>query len=67
MRNRLAEVGLISSFLLSLHSHHASRKEVARELGAALSARPEPRRQGTAQDRERLRKVRTQLSSYAAA
>ncbi|WP_173390675.1 DUF3320 domain-containing protein [Actinomadura litoris] len=66
VRNRLDSVGL-GAFVLSLHSHHASRKEVARALGAALSHRPKALRATSEEDRRRLRITREGLSAYAAA
>ncbi|MFI0444579.1 DUF3320 domain-containing protein [Actinomadura sp. 6N118] len=66
VRNRLDAVGL-GAFLLSLHSHHATRKEVAQELGGSLLQRPIAVRASTEEDRGRLKKARRQLSGYAAA
>ncbi|MFC0039637.1 DUF3320 domain-containing protein [Actinomadura rayongensis] len=66
VRNRLDKVGL-GPFVLALHSHHASRKEVAKTLGEALSQRPKPVRAGTDEDRRRLVRTRQELSAYAAA
>ncbi|MEU4823036.1 DUF3320 domain-containing protein [Actinomadura sp. NPDC023710] len=66
VRDRLDAVGL-GAFILALHSHHASRKEVAKALGAALSQRPKAVRTGTDDDRQRLLRTRRELSAYAAA
>ncbi|TDC19630.1 DUF3320 domain-containing protein [Actinomadura bangladeshensis] len=66
VRNRLDDVGL-GAFVLALHSHHASRKEVAKTLGEALSQRPKAVRAGTEEDRQRLLRTRRELSAYAAA
>lgn len=66
VRNRLDSVGL-GAFVLALHSHHASRKEVARTLGAAILQCPKPVHTGSGEDRQRLQRTRRQLSGYAAA
>ncbi|MFI0348933.1 DUF3320 domain-containing protein [Actinomadura sp. 9N407] len=66
VRNRLKAVGL-DSFLLPLHSHHASRKEVAKELGRALTLQPRAMRTSSDESRRLLRRKREQLSAYAAA
>ncbi|CNE70634.1 putative DNA helicase [Mycobacterium tuberculosis] len=66
VRNRLNSVGL-GAFVLALHSHHASRKEVAKTLGDALAQRPKAVRAGTDEDRQRLLRTRQELSAYAAA
>ena len=63
---RLAERKL-SPFVLALHSHNASRKEVVKELGNALRERPKaqisPRR---IQDKSFLVLNKNRLSKYAA-
>ncbi|WP_149263576.1 DUF3320 domain-containing protein [Actinomadura sp. K4S16] len=66
VRDRLDSAGL-GSFVLALHSHHASRKEVAKTLGDALSQRPKAVRSGAEEDRQRLLRTRRELSAYAAA
>ncbi|MFE9101978.1 DUF3320 domain-containing protein [Actinomadura geliboluensis] len=66
VRNRLDAVGL-GAFVLALHSHHASRKEVAKTLGDALAKRPKAVRAGMEEDRQRLLRTRRELSAYAAA
>ncbi|HEU5026812.1 MAG TPA: DUF3320 domain-containing protein [Spirillospora sp.] len=66
VRNRLEKVGL-GAFVLALHSHHASRKEVAKTLGEALSQRPRAVHNGAEEDRQRLLRTRRELSAYAAA
>jgi very-short-patch-repair endonuclease len=66
VRNRLDAVGL-GAFVLALHSHHASRKEVAKTLGDALAQRPKAVRAGADEDRQRLLRTRRELSAYAAA
>ncbi|MBW8486195.1 DUF3320 domain-containing protein [Actinomadura parmotrematis] len=66
VRDRLEKVGL-GTFVLALHSHHASRKKVAKTLGKALSQRPKAARSGSREDRQRLQRTRRDLSAYAAA
>ncbi|MWA01916.1 DUF3320 domain-containing protein [Actinomadura sp. LD22] len=66
VRNRLEKVGL-GAFILALHSHHASRKEVAKTLGEALSQRPKAVPTEAEEDRQRLLRTRRELSAYAAA
>ncbi|MET0418998.1 MAG: DUF4011 domain-containing protein, partial [Actinoplanes sp.] len=63
--NRLAAAGL-DSYLLELHSHKATRKEVARTLAAALDDPPEPPAAPEI-DRRLLRERREQLTGYATA
>ncbi|MFG1996166.1 DUF4011 domain-containing protein [Actinoplanes sp. NPDC048988] len=65
VHNRLAGAGL-DGYLLELHSHKATRKEVARELAAALDDQPVPDA-GRPVDREQLRERRERLSDYAVA
>ncbi|MDY7085587.1 MAG: DUF4011 domain-containing protein [Actinomycetota bacterium] len=63
VRNRLAEVGL-DAYLLELHSHKATRREVARALANSVEPRsvePAP------PPNERLRELRDLLDGYAAA
>ncbi|GAA3118914.1 DUF4011 domain-containing protein [Planomonospora alba] len=64
VRNRLEHIGL-GSFLMPLHSHNTSRKHVAQELGRALTERPRARTVTPA--RERVRRLRGELSGYAEA
>jgi len=64
--NRLAEAGL-GSFLLSLHSHKATRKAVIAELGDALTQHPTATSQFSEQNRTRLERERNKLNSYAIA
>lgn len=66
VRNRLAEAGL-DNYLLELHSHKASRKEVATALAKALDNVPIPPPGMDSTDRKRLIKRREQLNAYAAA
>ncbi|GAA0502958.1 hypothetical protein Ade02nite_36520 [Paractinoplanes deccanensis] len=65
VRNRLAGAGL-GGYLLELHSHKATRKEVARDLAAALDDLPVPDA-GRAVDRDQLRERRERLTGYATA
>ena len=66
VRNRLTDVGL-DALLLELHSSKATRKEVAAELGRALSHRPVTRSGVNAVDLEQLRRRQDELNRYAAA
>ncbi|GIF00730.1 DUF4011 domain-containing protein [Paractinoplanes rishiriensis] len=63
VRNRLAAAGL-DGWLLELHSHKATRKEVARVLAAAADEAPALPPGGPAGE---SREVRERLSGYAAA
>jgi very-short-patch-repair endonuclease len=63
---RLKHLGL-DDFLFQLHSHKASRKEVAAELGRALSQWPVPRPKLSKVEREQARRAREHLSGYAEA
>lgn len=64
VRNRLDAVGL-GSFLLSLHSHHATRKQVAIELGEALLHQPRAVHTSSDEDKKRVKNLRGQLTAYA--
>ncbi|MGK5685494.1 DUF4011 domain-containing protein [Actinoplanes sp. URMC 104] len=64
VRNRLTAVGL-EPYLLELHSHKTTRKEVARELAAAVEPRPPAPEPGGGH--ERLGELRERLDAYAAA
>jgi very-short-patch-repair endonuclease len=64
--SRLSAHGL-QDFLLELHSHKASRKEVVDELYRALTSRPEVHPRMSQTHRRKARRVRQQLSSYAVA
>jgi len=64
VRKRLEDVGL-GSFLLALHSHHASRKEVARELGDAVLRQPKAENVTPPEERDRAERLRRALSAYA--
>lgn len=66
VRNRLAHIGL-ENYLLELHSHKASRKEVAAQLASALDTIPMPPPGMGAMDRRRAAERREALSAYAAA
>jgi REase_MTES_1575/Protein of unknown function (DUF4011)/AAA domain len=57
----------LGSFVLELHSSKATRKEVAKTLGAALSERPRTRTEISAADIQRAKIRRESLSSYATA
>jgi hypothetical protein len=64
VRNRLAEAGL-DSYLLELHSHKASRKQVAGALLDALDTTPVPPAGMQPVDRRTVAKQREQLNAYA--
>lgn len=64
--NRLHDAGL-SEFVLPLHSHKATRKDVATELGRALEVNPRARTSFTDTDRATLVNLRKELSDYAMA
>ena len=66
VHNRLSEREL-HRFALALHSRTASRKEVAQELGKALSERVQADVRLDPTGRERLVRSRKQLSEYATA
>ena len=63
---RLEERGL-DDFLLQLHSHKATRKEVVQDLNRSLTSRPRSAPRMGEQDRQRLLRARRELSEYAAA
>jgi hypothetical protein len=64
--SRLEDCGL-GHFVLELHSHKATRKEVAGALYNALNERPRARSTMLASDIERVAQRRRELSAYAAA
>ncbi|HEY2279226.1 MAG TPA: DUF3320 domain-containing protein [Streptosporangiaceae bacterium] len=64
VRDRLDAQGL-RSYLLELHSHKATRKEVAVALGTALDNVPVPPAAMPAMDVDTVRKRREQLNAYA--
>jgi very-short-patch-repair endonuclease len=66
VQNRLAELSL-DPFVLPLHSHNATRKAIAQELGRALSQRPAATPRFDATSSAALRKDRERLSAYATA
>jgi hypothetical protein len=64
VRDRLEEAGL-RSYVLDLHSHKATRKQVAVALGNALDNVPVPTAPMPAMDVDAARKRREQLNAYA--
>lgn len=66
VRNRLDAAGL-GSYLLELHSHKSSRKEVATELLRTLDNVARPPGSMSALSRHGVRERREQLNAYAAA
>lgn len=66
VRNRLANVGL-DAYLMELHSHKATRREVATALGHALEHQPVPPTGLSDADRYGVAQRRRELSDYAAA
>jgi hypothetical protein len=66
VRKRLAAAGL-GEFLLELHSHAATRKQVVQELDRALTSSIRSRHAFTATDEAALRSARERLSAYARA
>jgi hypothetical protein len=64
VRDRLDEAGL-RAYLLELHSHKATRKQVAVALGTALDTVPVPPAPMSPMDVDRARKRRQQLNAYA--
>ena len=66
VKTRLDGAGL-GSYVLELHSHKATRKEVAQVLGAALSERPRTPRILDAAELEQAHAHRAALSAFAAA
>lgn len=66
VRDRLGHVGL-GDFLLELHSHAATRKEVVQQLEKALRQRVAVAEGFSANDRATLKQRREKLSAYAEA
>lgn len=66
VRNRLTDAGL-GNYLLELHSHKASRKEVAAELLRSLDNVTQPPAGLDALSREAVRDRREKLNDYAGA
>ncbi len=64
VRNRLADIGL-GAYLLELHSHKATRKEVAAALGEALIRVPVAPAGLPAMERAKVKARREQLNDYA--
>lgn len=64
--NRLKNQRL-GEFILELHSHKATRKELALELGRALELSPQASSKFTNTDRSQLVRIREQLNNYAIA
>ena len=64
VRDRLDEAGL-RAYLLELHSHKATRKQVAVALGTALDTVPVPPAPMPPMDADTARKRREQLNAYA--
>ncbi len=61
------KAGGLSEFVLELHSHKATRKEVAKELGKSLLTRVRAEASMPEAERERLRRKREQLNEYVVA
>ena len=66
VQNRLTDVGL-APFILALHSHRATRKAVAKELGDAFAESPRATSRFDTADRARIARERKQLTAYAVA
>ena len=66
VHNRLKEAGL-HEFVLEIHSHKTTRKEMARALGRGVQTRVSGKSSMSETDRERLRRRRAQLSEYVEA
>ena len=66
VKSRLDRAGL-GSYVLELHSHKATRKEVARALDAAVRERPVPGPPLSASEMAGAEHRRRELSAYAAA
>lgn len=66
VKDRLDQRGL-GAFLFELHSHKATRKEVAKQLGKALKQRPVPPNGLSSLELSRAEELRTQLNEYAEA
>ena len=64
VRSRLAAAGL-GEYVLELHSHKATRKEVAQELGRSLQHRTVPGAELPAADRRAAQRHREELNAYA--
>lgn len=66
VKNRLDRAGL-GSFMLELHSHKATRKELAKALGVALGERVRATSELADADLARAERLRRELSAYAIA
>jgi very-short-patch-repair endonuclease len=66
VKSRLDEVGL-GEYLLELHSHKSTRREVAQTLYRSLTYYPSPKNMLRAADVTRLASRRRELSAYASA
>lgn len=66
VRNRLDQAGL-SEFILELHSHKATRKQVAQTLGRSLTTRVSSGQRMQETDLQQLIARRRELTSYARA
>lgn len=66
VQRRLDEAGL-GHYVLELHSHKATRKEVAQTLGRSLETKPKATRPLTDEELAAARRRREQLSAYASA
>jgi transcription elongation GreA/GreB family factor len=66
VHTRLTAGGL-GEYLLPLHSHKATRKEVALELGRALMTQPVPGPRPEESDLDQLRRRRRELTAYVEA
>lgn len=64
VQNRLDHAGL-GAYILALHSHKATRKEVASKLLEALETVPRPPADMDSSDRRRVRQHRASLTAYA--
>ena len=64
VKKRLTAVGL-ESYLLELHSHKATRREVATALGNALNSRPIPPKGMSSLDVNQAKRRREELNTYA--
>lgn len=66
VKDRLDKRGL-GAFLFELHSHKATRKEVAKQLGKALKQKPIPPNGLSALELSRAEELRTRLNEYSEA
>jgi very-short-patch-repair endonuclease len=66
VHNRLKGLKL-DPFVMALHSHNATRKAVAQELGQALTTKPTATSRVDSTKRARLRREREKLTAYAVA